>query len=388
MDIPLRQVRTQDIPDDLNNAKGGNKGKFTIKHALKIIPNEIELDEGGSVIWELAWTAPVQQRVRVFLWLLFHNRVLCNANRLKRRLTDDPRCPQCQGDEETLIHMLRDCPVAREIWRQVGGSSRYNHFFQGDLNTWLVNNLKAEGLSYSNQWPTYFAITIWWTWRWRNCVAFGKSEEVPLNIRDFLYSRAEEQIRAMKLGSRHLNGPRVSRNKEIFIRWIAPPLDWIVLNSDGAARGAPGHAGAGGLIRDSRGGFMVAYAANLGICSAYKAEMWVVARGLDLARERAINKLLVQMDNLACIQILENDTFQGGECHHIINYFRHLLRLEDREVLIMHVYREGNRGADWLANYGADHDDHLLIFYQALDGLTPILNDDISGVAVPRVVSS
>ncbi|KAL2938810.1 hypothetical protein RDABS01_022259 [Bienertia sinuspersici] len=115
-------VENPDVAD-LLYWKGGNKGKFTIKNTLKIIRNYVEIDEGGSMQWELAWTAPIQQCVWVFLWLLLHDQVLCNANRLKRRPNDDSRCPQCQGNEETLIHMLRDCPVAHEIWRQVGGSS-------------------------------------------------------------------------------------------------------------------------------------------------------------------------------------------------------------------------------------------------------------------------
>lgn len=59
-------------------------------------------------------------------------------------------------------------------------------------------------------------------------------------------------------------------------------MDWLALNTDGAARGTPGQAGGGGLIRDTMGGFKIAFAASYGICSAYRAEMSAVAQGLNI----------------------------------------------------------------------------------------------------------
>ncbi|KAL2932186.1 hypothetical protein RDABS01_037596, partial [Bienertia sinuspersici] len=137
-----------------------------------------------------------------------------------------------------------------------------------------------------------------------------------------------------------------------------------VLNSDGAARGTPGIAGGGGIIRDNRGLFQRAFSANFGVCSAYKAELKAVAIGLDMAHGMAIKKLVIQMDNKACIEVLNNPDYQGGECFHIINHCRKLLALNSWEVKLTHCYREGNRVADKLANIGVAQSD-LLIFHQS-----------------------
>ncbi|KAK7298215.1 hypothetical protein VNO77_47126 [Canavalia gladiata] len=49
--------------------------------------------------------------------------------------------------------------------------------------------------------------------------------------------------------------------------WPHPPL----VNSDGCAKGNPGEAGAGGLIRDARGQWLVAFTCDLGICTSVTA---------------------------------------------------------------------------------------------------------------------
>lgn len=57
------------------------------------------------------------------------------------------------------------------------------------------------------------------------------------------------------------------------------------LNTDGAARGNPGIAGAGGSLRDYRGQWIVGFAARLGICSNVAAELHALRMGLSLAWE-------------------------------------------------------------------------------------------------------
>lgn len=41
--------------------------------------------------------------------------------------------------------------------------------------------------------------------------------------------------------------------RKIFVRWQAPPENWVLLSTDGAARGNPAMAGERGVLRGSRG---------------------------------------------------------------------------------------------------------------------------------------
>lgn len=241
-------------------------------------------DTGSDIdnMWELVWKAPVQKRVRVFLWLALHDRHLCNANRVRKQLTDDPRCTRCDGDkEETMLHLLRDCAAARSIWKGVGGAANYPSFFTGNLQQWIACKMRAEGLTHSEKWPIAFALTLWWNWRWRNCLSFGRGNDIPIDTGTFLRQQIDSAVRAW-----YNEEPAATTNhkREVFIKWETPPPGWVALNTDGASNGAPGLAGCGGIIRDDSGSFMRAFAANLGICSAYRAELATTEIGLTMAK--------------------------------------------------------------------------------------------------------
>lgn len=78
--IASHRVVEDPLIGDLHYWKGSPNGEFSIKNAIKIISNGDEVLTDFK--WELAWKTKVQQRVRTFLWLALHNRLLCNANRL------------------------------------------------------------------------------------------------------------------------------------------------------------------------------------------------------------------------------------------------------------------------------------------------------------------
>lgn len=49
-------------------------------------------DEGLWPGWNLIWSLKRQQRVKTFLWLLAHDRVLTNHNRWRRQWVDNSNC--------------------------------------------------------------------------------------------------------------------------------------------------------------------------------------------------------------------------------------------------------------------------------------------------------
>ncbi|KAH1046922.1 hypothetical protein J1N35_037706 [Gossypium stocksii] len=59
------------------------------------------------------------QRVKVFLWLVFKQCLLTNEEIAKRGLGSDISCGACGHTCESVIHVLRDCTRAKEIWMQL-----------------------------------------------------------------------------------------------------------------------------------------------------------------------------------------------------------------------------------------------------------------------------
>ncbi|CAN1127411.1 Putative ribonuclease H protein At1g65750 [Linum perenne] len=89
-------------------------GKFSIKSAYNLIHNQPEslAPDFWSSVW--CWRGP--NRIKFFLWLVIHGRLLTNVARQKRKMTDNASCPLCDNTEETIEHVLRDCRFAKEVW--------------------------------------------------------------------------------------------------------------------------------------------------------------------------------------------------------------------------------------------------------------------------------
>lgn len=58
------------------------------------------------------------------------------------------------------------------------------------------------------------------------------------------------------------------------ISWAQTDLGWFKLNTDGASRGNPVLAAAGGVIRNNDGKCCRGFALNIGRCTAQLAELW------------------------------------------------------------------------------------------------------------------
>ena len=55
------------------------------------------------------------EKVKTFLWLAMHDRLLTNKERMYRRLSSHDCRGKCQSRENTL-HVLKDCPAVVHIW--------------------------------------------------------------------------------------------------------------------------------------------------------------------------------------------------------------------------------------------------------------------------------
>ncbi|EOX92959.1 Uncharacterized protein TCM_001819 [Theobroma cacao] len=119
---------------DENHRKGlSSSGQYTIAtvyNYLRNISSSTAVELSG--IWQDAWKWQEPQRLRTFLVQCLHGRILTNRERQRRRLTSDSVCLHCKMEDETVIHVLRDCMVATSLWvRLVPQQERYK---KGTLN--------------------------------------------------------------------------------------------------------------------------------------------------------------------------------------------------------------------------------------------------------------
>jgi ribonuclease HI len=181
-----------------------------------------------------------------------------------------------------------------------------------------------------------------------------------------------------------------TRNKvhqqQVNIAWLPPPIDWVALNTDGAAKQSEKKAGCGGVIRDNNGSWIDGFAKALGDTTAYMAELWGIYEGLKLAYHKGVKNLELRTDSAVLANSLQ-DRKKGSVMGCVL--MRKIRTLLDGpwEIRIIHVYREANRCADMLANMGSEGTSGIVYFANPPSRVVQLVDDDVRGVSFPRLIS-
>ncbi|KAL0456363.1 UNVERIFIED_CONTAM: hypothetical protein Slati_0975500 [Sesamum latifolium] len=150
----------------------------------------------------------------------------------------------------------------------------------------------------------------------------------------------------------------LKNHKSVLIHWSKPGPRWYKLNTDGASKGNLGASGAGGLLRDHKGLVLFAFLEPLGISTNTSAELQALYRGLQICLEKGFHKVWIEVDTLHIIQLISKR--RQGAWYHQTLLHKIRLCLAQMETKISHIYREGNRAADLLANQACACEEYTL----------------------------
>ncbi|CAN1184835.1 Putative ribonuclease H protein At1g65750 [Linum perenne] len=307
---------------------GESNGSFSIRSAYNLIRSS-DLSQ-ALLDWHHIWKWKGPNKIRHFLWLSAHDRLLTNSARKRRNLTDDGSCPFCHLHEESVIHVLRDCRFAQDAWRISGRGSLNDPNWNTPLERWLSHYLPRDH-------DFSFGVTCWYLWRSRNERIFETISTSPASVAVKARSWSGEVARALSNDASWITGSNQRVMTEIF--WEPGP---------------EGRASAGGLLRDSSGRTLRAFTANLGRCSITRAELRAALIGLMIAWETGHRRIKLQMDSTAAIALFNNSN--GARHQHSLEVAQ-LQDLLGREwtVEVDHIYRDANQAADYLASIGFNH---------------------------------
>lgn len=355
-------------------------GKFSVSSAYTFLGKEGWRDE--AAYWNLAWRWNGPQRIRTFLWICFLQRHLTNSECFRRGLIGDPGCKTCTTEEETLLHCLRDCPLASVIWHKLLPISFRTTFFSVNLHEWLSTNLCPR--TNSVKWNTVFGVTIWLIWKWR-CAKVMRNESLSVERKVGIISAMVSSVQSSVFPSSVESGVHEVRRIEGNVSWKPPMNEFICLNTDGAMRKSISKATAGGCFRDRYGIWRGGFSLNLGNCSAFRAELWGVYHGLNEAWNRGYRQVILQVDNKSVVYAI------SGNSHHPCansDLITSIIELRDRDwdVKIVHVFRESNSVADALANWAFSSSEHIIWHDSPPSRCSLYLHYDMQGVSYPRMI--
>ncbi|KAG7559018.1 Reverse transcriptase zinc-binding domain [Arabidopsis thaliana x Arabidopsis arenosa] len=356
-------------------------GEFTVQSAYALITRDQALRPNMSAFYRRVWRVTAPERVRVFLWLLGNQAIMTNEERHRRHLCDSNICQVCKGGVETIIHILRDCPAMAGIWTRIVPVRRRHEFFNKSLLEWMYDNLCDGVLVDDIPWATMFAMAIWWGWKWRCGNIFGENGKCRDRVR-FVRELAKEVTMA-HVSREELVGRRGRVERRI--GWVPPTGDWMKLNTDGASKGNPGLAAAGGVLRDGDGNWCGGFAVNLGKCSAPLAELWGVYYGLYIAWERRVPHVILEVDSELVVGFLKTGIRESHPLSFLVRLCHGFIS-KDWTVRIDHVYREANCLADGLANHAFTLPLGFHFFVSAPTEVVSIVRDDVLGSTRPRMI--
>jgi hypothetical protein len=142
-------------------------------------------------------------------------------------------CPRCSGSNETLIHLLRDCPDSIAFWNAFQFPSVGNEFYSASLVDWINANCSVSSTHDHNiPWQTIFSFGIWNLWLCRNQFVFNLDASFSDPIATTISFASEFYY---LIGSYS----KVKMRIPIPIKWIPPPLGWFKLNTNGSSLGKP-----------------------------------------------------------------------------------------------------------------------------------------------------
>ena len=117
-------------------------------------------------------------KVRNFMWRACSDILPTAANLRRQRVPVDFTCTICQQQDETVAHVLWECPLARNVWAGVRGklqkcNSEAPNFYT--LARQMEEKLPKKDLE-------VWAMVSWSIWNARNRFHFEEKQSMPCDI--------------------------------------------------------------------------------------------------------------------------------------------------------------------------------------------------------------
>ena len=337
--------------------KASSNGLFSTKSGWDLVRKKNPF----SKLYNSRWGKRIPNTIAIFWWKVLHNWLPVDKILKKKGITIASKC-QCCFHEETIMHVLLFNTEVHKVWVWFSGLfqvqlsphanviSRYKH--------WLYSSDYAG----KNHIRTLVPILIgWFSWLARNEAKHkGKairSEAIILKIMNFiqLSHMAKPFERSFWLGdfqiAEHwlLNIAPSPPLKIQAVYWEKPPAHWVKMNTDGSFNHLSKKGAAGGILRDEEGRILKCFQTYLGETSVLYAELLGIWQGLKTCTDLSLRNVIIESDSQVAILLIQS---KNKNWHWKLSILlEKILQLcANLCVRLVHVYREGNAAADWLAN--------------------------------------
>jgi hypothetical protein len=223
MKLVARMPPTADVGPDVPLWPGEKMGNFSVASAYQLLTGGNLPDSEKK--WNKVWRLDTLERIRVFMWQVLHDRIQTNWRTAKWNLTE-PYCSHCGQMEETTLHVLRDCPIAVEVWKHLLKEDDRGSFFICTFQQWVELNLSTNmGIQSDLSWDATWATTCYWLWRWRNQRVHDSSYVSQWQPWSFILKLVNEYKATKSVIKAEQTCQKVVKD----IKWLRPERGWTAL---------------------------------------------------------------------------------------------------------------------------------------------------------------
>ena len=129
-------------------------------------------------IWKRIWSINVPPRVGTFVWRACFYILPTKANLFHKKVLVDPLCSVCGQVDETTVHILWECPLARNVWVLVWG--RIQKTNSSTTSFFLLTRQMMERLSKKEL--EMWTMVVWSLWKAHNRIHFRHLQSHPTEI--------------------------------------------------------------------------------------------------------------------------------------------------------------------------------------------------------------
>ncbi|XP_035538467.1 uncharacterized protein LOC118343794 [Juglans regia] len=98
-------------------------GKYSVRSAYHMVQQKM-LQTGGEPstlknkdeVWTRIWGLNVPATAKLFMWRVVSDLLHTRRNLWKKKIVEDPLCPICKMNEETVSYVMLACPAAIDVW--------------------------------------------------------------------------------------------------------------------------------------------------------------------------------------------------------------------------------------------------------------------------------
>ncbi|XP_035544636.1 uncharacterized protein LOC118348020 [Juglans regia] len=273
------------------------KGIFSVKSAYHLEESRSRVSKGESSeqnglgkLWKSIWRLNIPGSTKNFLWKAGNNLLATRKNLRSKRIVEDSRCPICLQEEETVMHVLWQCPAANDVWSGSVISVQKWRVGEGDL-LGLLEEL-TEKLSIGDM--EEVAVVLRGLWLRRNTFVFDSK----LLSHTYVISTARESLEEYQSSCGKITEIRQQANTGGLVHsWNPLDVDWFKANWDAALDVKQRKVGLGVVIRNDKGEVMAACCESKSFVDQPAiAEGWALRKAMELCEDLRFNKVIMEGD--------------------------------------------------------------------------------------------